>query len=116
MDTEDSNTMNGDDSWKGIIAEGGHLLPQESGKDSTSPKEGGKTAGKEVISCAMSQNRSLAGVGKANRGKYRGRSRKADTMKVCCIITRSRGRLVLPAMSMVILLELTMAEYWRREY
>ena len=49
MDTEDNDAMNGDDAWKGIRAEGDYLLPQESGKDSTPPKEGGKTAGKEGI-------------------------------------------------------------------
>ena len=38
MDTEDNDAMNVDDSWKGIRAKGDHLLPQESGKDSTSPK------------------------------------------------------------------------------
>ena len=37
MDTEDNDAMNEDDAWKGIRAEGGHLLPQESGKDRTFP-------------------------------------------------------------------------------
>ena len=40
-----------------------------------------------------------------------GRSREADTMKVRCRRTRSRGRSVLPAMAMVRLLEATMAEH-----
>ena len=49
MDTEDNDTMNGDYAWKGIRAEGYHMLPQESGKYRTLPKEGGKTAGTKVI-------------------------------------------------------------------
>ena len=49
MDTEDNDVTNGYYGWKGIRVEGDHLLPQDSGKDSTSPKEGGKTAGKEGI-------------------------------------------------------------------
>ena len=49
MDSEYNYAMNGDDAWKGIISEGDHLLPQESGKDSTPPKEGGRLAGKEGI-------------------------------------------------------------------
>ena len=40
MDTEDNDTMNGDDAWKGIRAEGDHPVPQDYGKDNTSPKEG----------------------------------------------------------------------------
>ena len=47
MDTEYNDAMNGDYARKGIRAEGDHPVPQESGKDITSPKEGGKTAGKE---------------------------------------------------------------------
>ena len=42
MDTEDNDAMNVDDTWKGIISEGDHLLTQESGKGSKSPKEGGQ--------------------------------------------------------------------------
>ena len=59
--------MNVDYAWKGIRAEGGHLSSQELGKDIPSPKGGGKTTVKEGIWCAVSQNRALAGVGKANR-------------------------------------------------
>ena len=69
MDTEDNDVMNVDDAWKGIRAEGYHTLPQESGKYITSPKEGVNTAGKEGILCSMSQNRALAGMGKADRKK-----------------------------------------------
>ena len=67
MDTEDNDAMNGDDAWKGIRAEGDHPVPQESGKDITSPKEGGKTAGKEGKLCPVSHNRALPGVGRATR-------------------------------------------------
>ena len=67
MDTEENDAMNGDDAWKGIRSEVDHLLTQESGKDSTSPKERGKTTGKEGILCTVYQNRALAGVGKVNR-------------------------------------------------
>ena len=38
MDTEDNDVMNRYDAWKGIRAEGGRLLTQESGKYSTFPK------------------------------------------------------------------------------
>ena len=42
MDTEYNDEMNGDGSWKGIIAEGDHPVPQESGKYSIYTKEGGE--------------------------------------------------------------------------
>ena len=47
MDNVDNYAMNGDDAWNGITAEGCHQVPQESGKDTTLPKEGGNTARKE---------------------------------------------------------------------
>ena len=114
MDTEYKDAMNGYDAWKVIKAEGDQPLTQESGKDSTSPKEGGKTPAKEIKRCAMSQNRYLARLGKVNRKKYWGNSREAHTTKVRFRRTRSRGLSVLPAMDMIILLEATMAEHWQR--
>ena len=49
MYTEYNDVMNEDNAWKGIIAEWDYLLPQDSGKDITLPKEGGNTSGKEGI-------------------------------------------------------------------
>ena len=43
-----------------------------------------------IIKPYTSQNRALAGVGKATRKTYGGSSREADTMKVRC--RRTRGR------------------------
>ena len=42
MDTEDNDYTNGYYAWKVIIAEGDHLLPQESGKEITFSKVGGQ--------------------------------------------------------------------------
>ena len=42
MDTEDNDVMNGDYERKGIISEGDQHVPQDSGKDSTYPKERGE--------------------------------------------------------------------------
>ena len=72
MDTEDNDAMNGDDARNGIRVEWDHTVPHKSGKDITSTNEGGKTEGKEWKLCAMSQNRTLAGVGKASRKKIWG--------------------------------------------
>ena len=48
MDSEDNDAMNGDDAWNGIRGEGGHPVPQESGKYITPPKEGGaRTQGRK---------------------------------------------------------------------
>ena len=72
MGTEDNDAMNGYDARKEIIEEGDHPVPKESGKDRTSPKEGGKTAGKAVKLCAMFKDRALAEVGNATRKKMGG--------------------------------------------
>ena len=47
MDTEYNDAMNVYDARKGIRAENYQPVPQESGKETTSLKEGGETSGKE---------------------------------------------------------------------
>ena len=97
----------------------GRVSEQKGSPNTTRVREGQKISkgggarpqGRKEKNCAMSQNRALAGVGKATRKKYGGHSREADKMEVWCRRIIIRGRSFIPYMSMVRILEETMEEH-----